>query len=52
MYTSSSKEDRLLVGVYVDDLIITRSNTEGIEGFKSSMKKRFEITDETNRYGH
>ena len=27
VYTSSIKEDRILVGVYVDDLIITRSNT-------------------------
>ena len=45
VYTSSSKEDKLLVGVYVDDLIITRSNIEGIEGFKSSMKTKFEMTD-------
>ena len=39
--TSSSKEHRLLVGVYVDDLIITGSNSEEIEGFKSSMKTIF-----------
>ena len=45
MYTLKSKEDRLLVGVYVDDLIITGSNTEGIEEFKSSMKTKFEMTD-------
>ena len=45
LYTSSSKEDRLLVGVYVDALIITGSNTEEIERFKSSMKTKFEMTD-------
>ena len=45
MYTLRGKEDRLLVGVYVDDLIITGSNTEGIEEFKSSMKTKFEMTD-------
>ena len=45
VYTSSIKEDRLLVGVYVDDLIITRSNTQRIEEFKSSMKTKFEMTD-------
>ena len=45
VYTSSSKEHTLLVGVYVDDLIITGSNIEGIEEFKSSMKTKFEMTD-------
>ena len=45
VYTLRSKEDKLLVGVYVDDLIITRSNTKGIEKFKSSMKTKFEMTD-------
>ena len=45
VYTSRNKEDRLFVGVYVDDLIIPRSNTEGIEGFKSSMKTKFEMTN-------
>ena len=45
VYTSSSKEHTLLVGVYVDDLIISRSNTKGIEEFKSSMKTKFKITD-------
>ena len=45
VYTSNIKEDRLLVGVYVDDLIITGSNTQGIEEFKSSMKTKFETTD-------
>ena len=45
VYTSNIKEDRILVGVYVDDLIITGSNTRRIEEFKSSMKTKFEMTD-------
>ena len=45
VYASSIKEDRLLVGVYVDDLIITGSSTQGIEEFKFSRKTKFEMTD-------
>ena len=45
VYTSGNKECKLLVGVYVDDLIITGSNTEEIESFKSSIKTKFEMTD-------
>ena len=33
------------MGVYVDDLIITGSNTEEIESFKLSMKTKLEMTD-------
>ena len=45
VYTSNNKGHILLVGVYVDDLIITRSNTDEIETFKSSMKTKFDMTD-------
>ena len=45
VYIMSSKEHKLLVGFYVDDLIITGSNIEEIEGYKSSMKTKFEMTD-------
>ena len=45
VYTSRSKECKLQVGVYVDDLIITGSKTEEIESFKSSMKTKFEMID-------
>ena len=45
VYILKNVQDKLLVGVYVDDLIITGSNTEGIEGFKTSMKTQFEMTD-------
>ena len=45
VYTSNRKESKLWVGVYVDDLIITSSNTNEIESFKVSMKTKFEMTD-------
>ena len=45
VYISNIEGDRTLVGVYVDDLIITRSNTQRIEEFKSSMQTKFEMID-------
>ena len=33
VYTSNRKESKLWVGVYVDDLIITRSNSDEIDSF-------------------
>ena len=45
VYTSNRKESKLWVGVYVDDLIITGSNSEEIDSFKISMKTKFEMTD-------
>ena len=45
VYTSNRKESKLWVGVYVDDLITTRSNTEDIESFKLLMKTKFQMTD-------
>ena len=45
VYISSIKEHRLLVGVYVDDLIIRGSSAEEIENFKLPMKTPFDMTD-------
>ena len=45
VYTSNRKESKLWVGVYVDDLITTGSNTEDIESFKLLMKTKFQMTD-------
>jgi hypothetical protein len=44
VYTRSSEHTNLLVGVYVDDLIITGDSTQEIEGFKAQMKK-FSMSD-------
>ena len=35
----------LLVGVYVDDLIITRTGNEEIAAFKEQMKNLFDMSD-------
>ena len=45
VYTSNRNERKLWVGVYVDDLIITCSNSKEIESFKISMKTKFEMAD-------
>nr|GFA42016.1 ribonuclease H-like domain, reverse transcriptase, RNA-dependent DNA polymerase [Tanacetum cinerariifolium] len=43
--TRIRKDSMLLVGVYVDDLIVTRSSKEDIQKFKSQMEERFEMSD-------
>ncbi|KAJ9566785.1 LOW QUALITY PROTEIN: hypothetical protein OSB04_002751 [Centaurea solstitialis] len=45
VYTRISKESTLLIGVYVDDLIVTGSSKKEIETFKDQMKKKFEMSD-------
>ena len=41
VYTRSRGGGQLIVGVYVDDLIITGSNLPLIEEFKKEMKSNF-----------
>jgi hypothetical protein len=43
VYTRGTGEARLVVGVYVDDLIITGHS--GIDKFKAEMKKEFKMSD-------
>nr|GEW22933.1 zinc finger, CCHC-type [Tanacetum cinerariifolium] len=45
VYTRRSKTSTLIVGVYVDDLIITGTPKKEIDAFKSKMKDKFEISD-------
>jgi hypothetical protein len=45
VYKRSRKGDRLLVGVYVDDLIITGGSAKEIDAFKNQMKTLFSISD-------
>ncbi|GKA18529.1 putative RNA-directed DNA polymerase [Tanacetum coccineum] len=45
VYTRNSKGKTLIVGVYVDDLIITGSHTQDIVEFKEQMKNEFEMSD-------
>ena len=45
VYKRSLSESILLVGVYVDDLIITGSSTTDITKFKTQMKQLFNMSD-------
>ena len=45
MYTHGHSEQRLIVGVYVDDLIITRGDMEVLRRFKREMSKNFKMRD-------
>ena len=45
LYHKGSEKEKLLVGIYVDDLIITGPRGEQISKFKEEMKEKFEMTD-------
>lgn len=45
VYTRSQAGRRLIVGVYVDDLIITGSSRDDIKKFKEEMKSKFKMSD-------
>ncbi|GJY45093.1 zinc finger, CCHC-type containing protein [Tanacetum coccineum] len=45
VYTKKSKTSTLIVGVYVDDLIITGTPRKEIDLFKPQMKDKFEMSD-------
>ena len=45
MYRRGSGRSVLLVGVYVDDLIIVGVDAEEVEKFKAAMKQRFDMSD-------
>nr|GEW90532.1 ribonuclease H-like domain, reverse transcriptase, RNA-dependent DNA polymerase [Tanacetum cinerariifolium] len=45
IYTKTSKDSTLLIGVYVDDLIITSTPKEEIDKFKAQMEEKFKMSD-------
>ena len=45
VYYTAEMQERIIVGVYEDDKIITGSNSHKIVEFKESMKQAFEMTD-------
>jgi hypothetical protein len=45
MYRRNHDDDILLVGVYVDDLVITGSSLAAVEEFKEEMKRAFLMSD-------
>ncbi|GKE57400.1 ribonuclease H-like domain, reverse transcriptase, RNA-dependent DNA polymerase [Tanacetum coccineum] len=45
IYTKKSKDAILLIGVYVDDLIITGTPKKEIDKFKAQMEEKIEMSD-------
>ena len=45
VYLKPSRIDKLIVGVYVDDLIVTGTRTEDVKIFKEKMKETCEMSD-------
>jgi hypothetical protein len=45
IYCRGGKGERLIVGVYVDDLLITRTSTKSIGRFKQEMADVFKMSD-------
>jgi hypothetical protein len=45
IYCRGVRKDKLVVGVYVDDLVITGSSSEEIQKFKLQMTKTFKMSD-------
>jgi hypothetical protein len=45
MYRRSHDDDILLVGVYVDGLVIIGSSLAAVEEFKEEMKRAFLMSD-------
>lgn len=45
LYIKDSKEGKLVICLYVDDLIIASNSMQLIDEFKISMNKEFEMTD-------
>lgn len=45
LYKKQEGIDMIVVGIYVDELIITRSNVDKIQKFKDQMMKEFEMSD-------
>ena len=45
MYHLNSTQDKVIVGVYVDDLIITRASKAKVKEFKNTMTRIFQMID-------
>ena len=45
LYLKQSDTNTIVVGVYVDDLIVTGSSSAGIENFKAEMTWEFDMSD-------
>src|ERR1043165_5730093 len=45
VYKRTSKQSTIIIGVYVDDIIVTGSSIKDISSFKKEMQGKFEMSD-------
>jgi hypothetical protein len=45
LYVKKTNNDILIISLYVDDLLVTGSNTQQVEEFTQKMMQAFEMTD-------
>ena len=45
IYVRGEKEERVILSVYVDDLLIVSKNLESVEAVKNQLKREFEMVD-------
>jgi hypothetical protein len=45
LYIKKTNNDNLIISLYVDDLLVTGSNTQQVEEFTQKMMQAFEMTD-------
>jgi hypothetical protein len=45
IYCSGTRSERLIVGVYVDDLVLSGSSVSSIKRFKDKMSSLFKMSD-------
>jgi len=45
LYVKKINNDVLVISLYVDDLLVTESNTQQVEKFKQKMMQVFKMTD-------
>ena len=45
MYVRGNGTERLIVGIYVDDLIITEGDARAVSKFKTQMMSTFRVSD-------
>ena len=48
VYTRNNGVETLIVGIYVDDLILTGTSVEGVKEFKQKMMKKFVVDQRKN----
>lgn len=45
VYTKREGDETLIIGVYVDDLLVTGTSIDAVKRFKEQMNNKFEVSD-------